>query len=88
MSTLWHQYGLRRNPFFQEPLADDGDGPELKEFFTGRAADMAPEEGVGRLEISKCSAGSGLIHRHGSFDQRTGNFLFDNDFQPSPTLAR
>lgn len=41
MSTLWHQYGLRRNPFFQEPLANDGDGPELKEFFTGRAADLA-----------------------------------------------
>ena len=41
MSTLWQRYGLRRNPFFQEPLADDGDGPELKDFFTGRAKDLA-----------------------------------------------
>ncbi len=41
MSSLWQQYGLRRNPFFQEPLAEDGDGPELEEFFTGRSADRA-----------------------------------------------
>jgi hypothetical protein len=41
MSTLWQRYGLRRNPFFQEPLADDGDGPALKSFFTGRAVDLA-----------------------------------------------
>ncbi len=41
MSSLWQQYGLRRNPFFQEPLSEDGDGPRLKAFFTGRAADLA-----------------------------------------------
>jgi energy-coupling factor transporter ATP-binding protein EcfA2 len=41
MSSLWRQYGLRRNPFFQEPLAEDGDGPELEAFFTGRSADRA-----------------------------------------------
>lgn len=41
MSAFWAQFGLSRNPFFQEPLSAGGDGATLTRFFTGRAADLA-----------------------------------------------
>lgn len=41
MDAFWSRYGLRRNPFFQEPLGDEAPDAELARFFIGRDRDLS-----------------------------------------------
>jgi hypothetical protein len=40
MNAFWSRYGLKRTPFFQEPLGEEAPDAELTRFFVGRDADL------------------------------------------------
>ena len=40
MSAIWTRYGLRRSPFFQEPLEAGTESADLDTLFIGRVADL------------------------------------------------